>query len=252
MNHMNKSTWFGILVGFGAILLGNILEGGHTASLLQFTAAVIVLGGTAGAVMVSNPSRDLKKGLQLFKQAFGKEDESTLEPSMTFLVDCARIARKEGLIVLEQRVARAPDPFVAKTLRNVIDGIDPQVIRGIAEAEIDHEEHELLNAAKIWTDAGGFAPTIGIIGAVLGLIHIMGNLSDTSKLGAGIAVAFVATVYGVGSANLLFLPVAGKLKKYILGKSKEKRALLDGVLLISTQINPMIIEQKLKASMNEV
>lgn len=251
MNHMDRSSWIGLIVGFGAIILGCVLEGGHIGSLMQATAALIVIGGTIGAVMVSNPKRDLFKGVELARQSFGNDDESQVEKNLGLLVEYARIARKEGVVALEPRVKNVEDPFVQRILKNIIDGLDGAVVRGIAEAEIDHEEHELLNAAKIWTDAGGYAPTIGIIGAVLGLIHVMGNLSDTSKLGAGIAVAFVATIYGVSLANLIFLPIGAKLKKHILNKSREKRILLDGALLIATSLNPMVIEQQLKASVHE-
>ncbi|MBX3041850.1 MAG: flagellar motor protein [Bdellovibrionaceae bacterium] len=249
MNHMDKASWLGLVVGFGAILLGNVIEGGHMSSLMQFTAALIVLGGTIGAVMVSSPEKDLKKGIQLFKSAFRSEDKSALHRSMTEIVDCARLVRKENLLSLEK--ARLSDPFVGRVVRNAMDGIDPQMIREIGEAEIDREEEELLAAVKIWNDAGGFAPTIGIIGAVLGLIHVMGNLSDTSKLGAGIAVAFVATVYGVGFSNLLFLPIANKLKKKVLQQARERRILLEGALLVGSDLNPLIIERKLKASLEQ-
>lgn len=246
---MDKASWLGLVVGFGAILLGNVIEGGHISSLMQFTAALIVLGGTLGAVMISSPEKDLKKGLQLFKGAFRAEDNSALRRSMNEIVDCARLVRKESLLSLEK--TRLSDPFIGRVIRNSMDGIDPQVNREIGEAEIEHEEEELLAAVKVWNDAGGFAPTIGIIGAVLGLIHVMGNLSDTSKLGAGIAVAFVATVYGVGFANLLFLPIANKLKKKVLRRARDRRILLEGALMVGSDLNPLIIEQKLKASLEQ-
>lgn len=246
MNHMDKASWFGLVVGFGAILLGNVLEGGHFNSLVQFTAALIVIGGTMGAVMVSSPEKDLRNAMSLFRSAFRRENQSDLQRSIQEIVDATRSVRKENLLVLEK--VRFSDGFVAKTVRNVLDGIDPQVIREIGEAEIDAREDEMMAAVKVWNDAGGFSPTIGIIGAVLGLIHVMGNLSDTSKLGAGIAVAFVATVYGVGFANLLFLPVANKLKKRVQRESRDRMVLLEGVLMMNTSLNPVVLEQKMKAS----
>lgn len=246
---MDKASWLGLLIGFGAILVGNMIEGGHVSSLMQFTAGLIVLGGTIGAVMISSSEKDLKKGIQLFKSAFRSDQSSTAERSLGEIVEGARTARRENLLALQN--TRFSDPFVGRMVRNVLDGIDLQLVREIGEAEIDREEEEHLNAVKVWNDAGGFSPTIGIIGAVLGLIHVMGNLSDTSKLGAGIAVAFVATVYGVSFANLIFLPVANKLKRRALYKSQEKRALLEGVLMINTNLNPIIIEQKMKASLHQ-
>ncbi|MGE5085366.1 MAG: MotA/TolQ/ExbB proton channel family protein, partial [Bacillota bacterium] len=150
-------------------------------------------------------------------------------------------------LALEPRLVRIHDPLMQNVLRTVVDGIDVITIRDIFETQIHHEEEELLAGAKIWTDAGGFAPTIGIIGAVLGLIHVMGNLTDTSKLGAGIAVAFVATIYGVSSANLLFLPLGNKLKKKAQDITREKMMILEGGLMIAQGANPLVVEQKLKS-----
>lgn len=215
-------------------------------SLMQLTAFIIVLAGTIGAVMVSSSEKDLKTGLALAKSAFSKE-ESLAKKRIHEIVDCARLAKKESLLALEPRLKTVHDPLLQKILRNLIDGIDVATVRDIFETQIQTEEEEMMAGAKIWTDAGGFAPTIGIIGAVLGLIHVMGNLTDTSKLGAGIAVAFVATVYGVSSANLLFLPLGNKLKRKIQFLSREKQMVLEGGLLIGSEINPVVLEQKLFA-----
>lgn len=248
---MDKASWFGLLLGFGAIFLGNLFEGGHVGSLLQFTAFLIVLGGTIGATMVASSPKDLKLGLEMFRSAFREPNDHAFRTSVSEIVDCARQARRETPLSLEPRLARLSDPFVSKMLRNVIDGVDPDVIRDIGETEIAAEEEELMGAVKVWNDAGGFAPTIGIIGAVLGLIHVMGNLADTSKLGAGIAVAFVATVYGVSFANLVFLPVGNKLKKRVQKRVRERQILLDGALMVGSTLNPILIEQKLKAAAAE-
>lgn len=244
---MDKTTWIGLLVGFGAILLGNALEGGHIDSLLQFTAFLIVLGGTIGAVLVSNPTQDVKRGFGLLKNAFKEEDNDEVEKIIREIVDCARFSKKETLVQLEQRLPSLHSPFLRKTLRNVVDGVDGVQIRDIFETEISCKEDELHAAVKIWNDAGGFSPTIGIIGAVLGLIHVMGNLTDTSKLGAGIAVAFVATVYGVSFANLLFLPIANKLKKKVAHQIKIHQMVLEGTMMIQSEINPLVIDQKMRA-----
>ncbi|HWU44649.1 MAG TPA: flagellar motor protein [Bdellovibrio sp.] len=243
---MDKATWFGLAVGFGGIVFGNLLEGGHMSSLIQLTAFIIVLAGTIGAVMVSSSERDLKTGLILAKSAF-KGETSDAKQRIQEIVNCARISKKDSVLSLEPHLKSVHDPLLLSVLRNVIDGVDSNTIRDIYETQIHTEEEELLAGAKIWTDAGGFAPTIGIIGAVLGLIHVMGNLTDTSKLGAGIAVAFVATVYGVSSANLLFLPLGNKLKRKVQSLSREKQMVLEGGLLIASGMNPVVLEQKLNS-----
>jgi chemotaxis protein MotA len=247
---MDKATWLGLLIGFGGILLGNVIEGGHFDSLMQLTAFIIVLAGTAGAVMVSNSSRSIQTGMQLFREAFA-ERESEIASLIGEIVDYSRIAKKESILALEARITKVQNPFLKNILRNVVDGVDAQTIRDIFETQIDTEEEELLAGAKIWSDAGGYSPTIGIIGAVMGLIHVMGNLTDTSKLGAGIAVAFVATIYGVSFANLIFLPMGNKLKRKVHTLMREKQIILEGGLLIAGGLNPIVVEQKLKAFLEE-
>lgn len=248
---MDKATWFGLLIGIGGILLANTLDGGQFGSLIQGTAAMIVIAGTLGAVMVSNNSKDIKIGFELAGQAF-KEKESDIDYKINEMVDYARIVRKENLMALEPKISKASDPFIKEMLRTVMDGLDAATIKEIFENKLNAEEDELLSAAKIWSDAGGFSPTIGILGAVLGLIHVMGNLSDTSKLGAGIAVAFVATIYGVGFANLVFIPLGSKIKKKIAQRMKDKRVLLEGGLLITSSLSTIIIDQKLRALAHEL
>lgn len=251
IENMDKATWFGLLIGVGGILLANTLDGGQFDSLMQGTAAMIVLTGTLGAVMVSNNSKDIKIGFRLAGQAFS-EKESDIEYKINEMVDYARTVRKENLMALEPKISKASDPFIKDMLRVVVDGTDVAITKEIFENKLHAEEDELLSAAKIWSDAGGFAPTIGILGAVLGLIHVMGNLSDTSKLGAGIAVAFVATIYGVGFANLIFLPISNKVKKKIALRMKERRVLLEGGLLINSSLSTMLIDQKLRALAHEL
>lgn len=243
---MDKATWLGLIVGFGGILLGNAIEGGHLDSLMQLTAFMIVLTGTAGAVLVSNSAENIRTGVDLFKSAFS-ERKSRIEQQIIEIVDYSRLAKKESILSLETRIPKVQDIFLRDVLRNVVDGVEISSIREIFETTIESEEDRLLAGAKIWTDAGGYAPTIGIIGAVMGLIHVMGNLSDTSKLGSGIAVAFVATIYGVSFANLLFLPMGSKLKKKVQDLAREKQILLEGGILIASGINPVVVEQKLKA-----
>ena len=243
---MDKATFLGLLIGLGGILLGNYIEGGHIASLMQGTAFLIVVSGTFGAVMVSNRTKDLKTGFALFRESFN-DFEVDFETPISEILDCAKVAKKDTVLALEKKINGLKTEFLKPLIRNVVDSVDVNLIREISETQIDKEEERLMNASKIWSDAGGYSPTIGIIGAVLGLIHVMGNLSDTSKLGAGIAVAFVATVYGVGFANLIFLPIASKIKKNIAIRIRQKQMIVEGVLMISAGIHPILIEQKLMA-----
>ncbi len=244
---MDMTAILGLIVGIGGILLGNLLEGGHAGSLVQFAAAVIVFGGTAGAVMLSNRKQDLNIGLQFLKKVFNDTSLETEAEIRREIMECVRIARKESLLSIEPRISKMKDPFLQAVMRSIVDGVDASIVRDIYENRIDIEEDKQISAAKIWSDAGGFAPTIGIIGAVLGLIHVMGNLSDTSKLGAGIAVAFVATVYGVGSANLIFLPIGNKVKKIIAHDMRIKRMILDGGIGIQSGLTPSQIDIKLRS-----
>jgi chemotaxis protein MotA len=248
---MHLTTIIGLLVGIGGILLGNALEGGHFSSLIQGTAALIVFGGTVGAVVVSAHKKDINLGLSLAKETFFKKNSKLDEDVLLEIIDCAKIARKESILSIEPKISKMKDPFLQNVIRTVVDGIDPQIIREIFEKKIELEEKRLNSAARIWTDAGGFAPTVGIIGAVLGLIHVMGNLTDTSKLGAGIAVAFVATIYGVGSANLIFLPIANKIKRNIVEKVNQMEMILEGGISILSGMSPSLIELKLRTYIEE-
>lgn len=241
---MDRSTFFGLLIGIGGIFAGNFIEGGQIASLVQGTAFLIVMSGTLGAVLVSNRSSDIKLGVNLFRQAF-KQQRLDYDSPIKEIVDCSRIAKKESLFALESKLNTIQSPLLREVMKNVIDGVDPKLTRQIFENIIEKEEQHMMHAGKIWIDAGGFAPTIGIIGAVLGLIHVMGNLADTTKLGAGIAVAFVATVYGVGFANLIFIPIGNKIKKNIGEVSRHKYMILDGALMVGSGLNSQLIEQKL-------
>lgn len=243
---MDMTTIIGLILGLGGIVIGNMIEGGETASLVQGAAAVIVLSGTLGAVLVSNKRRDINKAVKYTKEAFKKETSGAAEKALSEIVDCARIARKESILTLEPKLSSMSHPFLQNVMRTVVDGIDPAIIRNIFENQIHVEEEQELAAAKVWNDAGGFSPTIGIIGAVLGLIHVMGNLTDTSKLGTGIAVAFVATIYGVGFANLIFIPIGNKLKRKAADNTKIKQMILEGGLCIQAGMTPGLTDIKLR------
>ncbi len=235
----------GILMALVAILGGNVLEGGHTSSLVQLTAFVIVGGGTLGAVMVQTPIRTFVRSMRIAVWVFVPVKLRPEEVAEK-IVNWSNIARREGLLGLEAIAEEEPDAFARKGLQLLVDGSEPEVIRSILEVEIDSKEHHDIQAAKVFDGMGGYSPTIGIIGAVMGLIHVMNNLADPSKLGGGIATAFVATIYGVGFANLLFLPMANKLKSQIHSQTQFREMIVEGVISIAEGENPRNIETKLQ------
>ena len=243
---MEMTTLFGLLLGIGGIILGNVVEGGQISSLVQGAAAMIVLCGTLGAVIVSSTRGELRLGLELLKNAFFPTNQNLAEAQLKEIMECSRLARRESILSIENRIGKMSDPFLQNVMRGVVDGVDPKILKDLFERQVDLEEQKLLGGAKIWTDAGGYSPTIGIIGAVLGLIHVMGNLSDTSKLGSGIAVAFVATIYGVGLANLVFLPIGNKLKKWVKQEILVKEMMIEGGLCIQQGLSPSLTELKLR------
>lgn len=235
----------GIMMALVAILGGNILEGGHTSSLVQLTAFVIVGGGTLGAVMVQTPIRTFVRSMKIAAWVFVPVKLQP-EEAAEKIVNWSNIARREGLLGLEAIAEEESDPFARKGLQLLVDGSEPEVIRSILEVEIDCKEHQDIQAAKVFDGMGGYSPTIGIIGAVMGLIHVMNNLADPSKLGGGIATAFVATIYGVGFANLLFLPMANKLKSQVHNQTQFREMIVEGVISIAEGENPRNIETKLQ------
>jgi chemotaxis protein MotA len=243
---MDITTIGGLVIAVAAILGGQALEGGHASSLLQLAALIIVLGGTIGAVAVAFPMSDFVKGLKMFGMAL-KNKKVDLAGLIAQLIELAGVARRDGVLALEQRLQAIEDPFLKRSVGYLVDGVDAAVARDALETEIQAEFEDNTLAAKVWESAGGFAPTVGILGAVLGLIHVMENLSDPSKLGPGIAVAFVATVYGVGLSNLVFLPVAAKLKRKLHVEKERKTLIAEGVLSIQAGLNPRVLEEKLKA-----
>ncbi|RMG18544.1 MAG: flagellar motor protein [Planctomycetota bacterium] len=236
----------GIIVAFASVIGGQILEGGHPSSIMQPTAALIVLGGTLGACLLSFPLPDVLFSVKCLKSVFFAPARD-VEQLIATLLELAKKARKEGLIALEADADQTEDPFLKKALLMAVDGTDPKLVHETLETVIYTEEERWNRAAKVWESAGGYAPTVGILGAVLGLIHVMENLSDPSSLGGGIAVAFVATVYGVASANLFFLPFANKLKLRTKEESLLREMQVTGVLAIQTGDNIRLIEEKLRA-----
>jgi len=241
---MDKLSIIGLLLAAVAIIGGQLLEGGNIGSLVQLAAFLIVIGGTLAAVMVQSP-------LPVFRDALKLARWVLLPPAFDGEAIIARIAewsasaRRDGMLALENQVAATTDPFIRNGLQMLVDGFEPQRIREAFDVETEAWEERHRAAAKVWEAAGGYAPTIGILGAVLGLIHVMENLSDPNKLGGGIAVAFVATVYGVGTANLLFLPIASKLKMLIGREVRRREIVADGLLGIANGENPKLIESRL-------
>jgi chemotaxis protein MotA len=241
---VDKSTIGGILLAVGGILAGLLLEGGKIAQIIQPTAAMIVLGGTLGAVMVQFP---LSTVVQAFKRLAWVFFDKAEDPKhlVDMLVGFALRARKNGIVSLDAEVPNINDLFLKKALMLAVDGIEPEELRKMMELELDNQAEHSEKIAQVFESAGGFAPTIGIIGAVLGLIQVMQHLSNIDEVGKGIAVAFVATIYGVGSANLLFLPSSGKLK--IKGREEQilREMTLEGVISILEGMNPRMLETKL-------
>lgn len=247
---MDIATIVGIVLAFGSIIGGQALEGGHLGSIVQLTAFVIVMGGTIGAVCVQNPLSVLLKGVSLLALGI-KDPKHDNKGTITTIIDLANVSRKQGLLALEGRLKDIHDPFFRKGVQLIVDGTDPKVVHEVLEIDVEFQEEEGIKAAKIWEAAGGYSPTIGIIGAVLGLIHVMENLADPSKLGSGIAVAFVATVYGVGAANLLFLPLAGKLKFKLKEESASRMMIIMGLVGLAQGENPRLLQEKLEGYLPE-
>ncbi len=235
----------GILIALTAVFGGNIMEGGHTESLMVFTAFFIVMGGTLGAVMLQFPLSVFLLSIKMTTWVFlpPKQDHHEV---IEKIVGWSNIARKEGLLGLESISESETDPFAKKGLQLLVDGSEPETIRNIMEVDLSTKEHQSTQAAKVYEAYGGYTPTVGILGAVMGLIHVMNNLADPSKLGGGIAVAFVATIYGVGLANLFFLPIANKLKGLIHDQTQFREMIIEGVISIAEGENPRNIETKLQ------
>jgi chemotaxis protein MotA len=241
---MDRTTLFGLLLGGLSLLGGYFLEGGSAGMILQVTAFVIVLGGTAGAVCLSFSGPQLRQSCRSLPYIFRKPQDNS--PSQVgHLVELAYRARREGLLALESEVANLPDPFLRRGLQLVIDGFTPQQVREIMEMDLAQQEESGQIPTKVFEAAGGYAPTIGILGAVLGLIQVMQHLTDPARLGTGVAVAFVATIYGVASANLLFLPISHKLKLRHERQMFRQEMLLEGVLALAQGEHPRLIAERL-------
>jgi chemotaxis protein MotA len=240
------ATVAGIGLALAGILGGLILEKGSIQDVAQTTAAMIVLGGTFGAVLVTTPLSVFLRAVKELRHVFFEQPNAASEMIDT-LIKFATQARKHGIVSLESEAESIADPFLRKALNLAVDGTDLNELRKMMEIDIELGEQAEEQRAKVWEAAGGYSPTIGIIGAVMGLIQVMKHLDDIKEVGHGIAVAFVATVYGVGAANILFLPSANKLRARIQHARRMKELMLEGVIGIVEGLNPTLIRLKLEA-----
>jgi chemotaxis protein MotA len=236
----------GIVVAFAMILGGNVLEGGHLSSIVNAPAFMIVIGGTVGAVIVQFPLPIVKQTMGALSKLM-KPPHHDPEKILEQIVDFAQRARKDGILALEKVASEAHHPFLAKGIMMAVDGSDSNAIRATLEVVISQDEAHQENSAKVLEAGGGYCPTIGIIGAVLGLIHVMSNLSDINKVGTGIAGAFVATIYGVAASNIFFLPLAGRIKVRLHEETQLMELMLSGVLAIQEGLNPKLVRERLSA-----
>lgn len=248
---MDKSSFAGLIVGIGGIVTGLVLEGGKLSQILQPTAAIIVFGGTLGAVLLQYPLQIVMAAFRRLIQVFFDRRPDPLQV-IHQLTDFANKARRDGMVSLDAYLPSVHDPFLRKSLMLAVDGTEPRELRTIMQLEIDNQSEYEDNIPKVFESAGGFAPTIGIIGAVLGLIQVMQHLDNINEVGKGIAVAFVATVYGVGSANLFFLPSSGKLRLRIREEQIIREMTLEGVISILEGMNPRMLQSKLMGFLQDV
>lgn len=242
---MDPLTVIGFVLAICAVIVGSILKGAGVMALLSGAAFMIVVVGTIAAICVQTPLNVMRHALRIFPWVMRPpiQDGKAL---IGKIVEWSNVARKQGLLGLEPLLETEPDEFVKKALQLVVDGGEPDSIRGVLDVELGAREHADTTAAKVFEGMGIYSPTLGIIGAVLGLMAVMQNLADPSKLGQGIAAAFTATVYGIGLANLFFLPVAAKLKVTIAAQSRIREMVIEGMISIAQGENPRAIESKLQ------
>jgi len=247
---MNIFSIIFLIVSFGSMIGAFILEGGSPIMLAAGSAAIIVFGGTIGSVGLGSSPKRLKNIPGMIKLIFTAK-EKDLVVILNYFKELSFKSRKEGLLSIESDLTDELDPFIKKGLQLVVDGVDPQMVKSILEFELESTYDRHKECYAIFEAAGGFAPTMGVIGTVMGLVQVLSNLADPAVLGEKIAVAFIATLYGVGSANLLFLPMASRLKDLNNEETKEKELIIEGVLLIQEGANPNILAEKLKGFLDK-
>ncbi|GAA0079361.1 flagellar motor protein [Clostridium sp. CTA-5] len=241
-----------LLFAFTSLILGFLLEGGTLRALFQLTALIIVFGGTIGAVGISFPINILKKFPRVLAVAF-KKRESKIKENIIYFKDIASKTRREGLLSIESEISNnsSIDPFIKKGLQMVVDGIEQSTIKSILETKLEQISERHDEGIEMFSAAGGYAPTMGIIGTVMGLVQVVGNLSDPMALGPKIAAAFMATLYGIASANLLWLPIANKLKVLDREEINEKSMVIEAILLIQQGSNPNTLVSKLEGYLTD-
>ncbi|WP_438348895.1 flagellar motor protein [Paenibacillus sp. FA6] len=243
---MDIVTILGVLAGLAALIGGFLWEGGQLTGLFHPTAAIIVFGGTFAAVAISFPASKLKKIPAALRYAFVRSEDNN-EQLIEDIVDLAVTSRRNGILALELQSQDHPNSFLREGIQMVVDGNDSALVRQILEIEMDRTELKHASYAKIFESAGGYAPTMGIIGTVMGLIHVLGNLSEPTQLGPSIAVAFIATLYGVASANLIFLPIASKIKSQSADEIQNMELILQGILAIRDGEHPQTVRKKISS-----
>ena len=247
---MDKSSVGGVLLALTGVIAGLLLEGGNLGQILQPTAAMIVFGGTLGAVLIQFPLPVVIKSFKDLSKVFlekGLNPQSMVEQ----LIQFANKARRHGIVSLDAEIENITDPFLKKALMMAVDGTEPEQLRKMMEMDLDNQSEDEEHVPQVFESAGGFSPTIGIIGAVMGLIQVMQHMDKIEEVGRGIAVAFVATIYGVGAANLFFLPAAGKLKIRLRRAQVLREMMLEGVISILEGMNPRMLEIKLLGFLSE-
>ncbi len=241
---MKAATAIGIGVAFGALLLSAMMDGTSPASFINISALMIILGGTGGVTLASVGMPSMKLIPSLYKLAFSAEPPD-MRARLDLLVSLADQARRDGLLALDAQLGEVEDSFTRNALQLVVDGTDPEMVHTIMEAEVDGMAARHAAAAAPFEKAGGFAPTMGIIGTVLGLVHVLQNLAAPSTLGPSISAAFLATLMGVGSANVIFLPVANRLKAISAEEVELRMMTLEGILSLQAGDNPRLVADKL-------
>ena len=239
-----------IIVSFGSLIIAFILEGGSPGMLVAQTAAIIVFGGTIGSVGLGSSPKKLKTIPAMLKLVFTAKEKDFVE-IVNYFKQLSFKTRKNGLLSLESEITDSLDPFIKKGLQLVVDGVDPQMVKTILEFELESTYERHKENAGIFEAAGGLAPTMGVIGTVMGLVQVLSNLADPAVLGEKIAVAFIATLYGVGSANLFFLPIYARLKDLNNEEIKEKQLVIEAILLTQEGANPTILAEKLKGFLDK-
>ncbi len=241
---MKAATAIGIAVGIGGLLLAAMMEGTSPAAFINVSALIVIIAGTGGATLASVGMAGFRRIPKLYRLVFSAQPPD-LRERVELIVSIAEQARREGLLALDAQLAEIDDEFTRKGLQLVVDGTDPELVREILEAEIDGMASRHAAGAAVFEKAGGYAPTMGIIGTVMGLVHVLQNLDDPASLGPAISTAFIATLFGVGSANLVFLPVASRLKAMSAEEVELRTLTLDGILAVQAGDNPRVVSDKL-------